>query len=159
VYRAVWTNSQGRGNNRLSAGRVWANSVGMDLEMQGRTCPSTLWSPKSSSSCSSPSRSAFPTRLSSARCPRPPPTPQRSSRDSRRTCTGTVVIVNEKCQSCISRCMDNSHQLRDKTVCQDLGNAQHVPWLFWKEKPRGARRTAPERQRARRSCDCYTNSG
>mmetsp|Transcript_2208 Transcript_2208/g.8497 ORF Transcript_2208/g.8497 Transcript_2208/m.8497 type:complete len:237 (-) Transcript_2208:1558-2268(-) len=78
-----------------------------------QACPSTLWSPKSSSSCSSPSRSAFPTRLSSARCPRPPPTPQRSSRDSRRTCTGT--------------------------------------WLFWKEKPRGARRTALERQRARRS--------
>ena len=27
---------------------------------------------------------------------------------------------------CIGRCMDNSHQLRDKTVCLDLGKAQHV---------------------------------
>jgi hypothetical protein len=32
--------------------------------------------------------------------------------------------AKEKCQSCISRCMDNSHQLRDKTVCLDVGKPQ-----------------------------------
>ena len=27
--------------------------------------------------------------------------------------------------------MDNSHQLRDKTVCLDLGKAQYVPGVFF----------------------------
>jgi hypothetical protein len=31
------------------------------------------------------------------------------------------VFVNEKCQSSVSRCMENSHQLRDKTVCVGFG--------------------------------------
>jgi hypothetical protein len=37
-------------------------------------------------------------------------------------------IVTEKCQCCISRCMDNSHQLRDKTVCGGFGKAPR-PYL------------------------------
>ena len=32
--------------------------------------------------------------------------------------------MNEKCQSCVSQCMDNSHQLREKTVCR----------LIWKTR-------------------------
>ena len=35
-------------------------------------------------------------------------------------------VLPEKCQYCISRCMDNSHQLRDKTGRRDLG-IQYVP--------------------------------
>ena len=34
------------------------------------------------------------------------------------------VFGKEKVQYCISRCMDNSYQLRDKTVCLDLGKPQ-----------------------------------
>ena len=45
--------------------------------------------------------------------------------------------------SCISRCMGNSHQLRDKTVCLDLGNARCVP-------PKAAREPRRPRVTARR---------
>ena len=37
-----------------------------------------------------------------------------------------LTIGKRKCQYCISRCMDNSHQLRDKTVCGGFGKAQEA---------------------------------
>ena len=39
-----------------------------------------------------------------------------------------LTIGKRKCQYCISRCMDNSHQLRDKTVCGGFGK-RAVPYL------------------------------
>ena len=49
-------------------------------------------------------------------------------------------VLPEKCQYCISRCMDNSHQLRDKTGRRDLGNAIRTATTLF---ARSALRTEP----------------
>ena len=56
----------------------------------------------------------------------------------------TPAKVKETCQCCVSRCMDNSHQLRDKTVCRLIWETRKaVPAPAWLCEKRLLNRNRP----------------